>query len=349
MTKVYFWTLIGVVVLLQGVLIATLWWMRPLSESGFNPGLDKRMDFANALLAREMPSQAVDEFTKILTSYHLSGEKAANVHYTIGTTMMDRLHDWDGALYHFMLVKQFFPGQSYEGELNRRVVACLEALNRPIDAQNMMESITSLNDKKSAPEDHSEVIALIGTRQVKRGEVDGWIRSLPGPYQSQFQGPMGFYQAVQSYIGQELLYDTAKRKGFDQDKEMNDQLAVVKRSIMMHRLYQEEIGKDLVVTDMDLQNFYKAHKERYQADQNGKKVDAPFPQVRAQVENDYRSQKEVEGQQMLFQRAMQAERVQIFSDKIGVSMQRDAGGGPPPQGPPGKGKAPAGAGGKRGK
>jgi hypothetical protein len=346
MSNTRFGILLGSVILLQILGFGALFVFKPGAAAGFDPGADKRMDFANALLAREMASQAVREFESILADYRLSSEKTANVHYTIGTTQMDNLHDWEGALYHFMVVKQYFPPQPYDGELNRRIVACLEALNRPIDAQNMMEKFTSLNTPKAGPADRGEAIAVIGTRQITRSEVEGWIRTLPGPYQNQFRGPMGFYQAVQNYIGQELLYDTAKRKGFDQDKTMSDQLNSVKRSIMMHRLYEEEIGKNLTITDMDLQNFFKSNKDRYATGKDGKKTDVQFQQVRSQVENDYRSQKEMEGQQVLFQRAMQAEHVQIFNDKLGIgidkeAMTREAGSTPPSQGRRG-GKMPEG-------
>ena len=62
--------------------------------------------------------------------------------------------------------------------MNKNVIACLERLQRPADAQQALKESTSFEGQtqKSRP---GEVIAKIGNRDITLGDLDFEISKLP--------------------------------------------------------------------------------------------------------------------------------------------------------------------------
>ena len=71
---------------------------------------------------------------------------------------------------------------------------------------------------------------------------------------------------LRNYIVQELLYDSAKRKGLDKDKEVREGILMAEKSLMAQKLLQQEIEADVKpenYSNADVELYYKANKEKY--------------------------------------------------------------------------------------
>ncbi|MGB9625481.1 MAG: peptidyl-prolyl cis-trans isomerase [Phycisphaerae bacterium] len=78
-----------------------------------------------------------------------------------------------------------------------------------------------------------------------------------------FRTPEGRRQLLDAYLGQELLYREALAgRQFDR-KEVQEQIAEVRRQILGNAFVDDYVGRNLHVSDTDVQNAYEAHKAEY--------------------------------------------------------------------------------------
>lgn len=281
----------------------------------------KKREFANALYNQQLYSQAVREYQEYLNTYALQPQEQANISYQIGNIYLDRIHDYENALAYFLRVKYLYPESKLQGEVSKKIVECLERLQRSSDAQQVIEQTTAL-DEAQKPQSHpGEVIAKIGNREITSGDLQYEINKLPPYVQSQMKGKNEKIEFLKQYIAQELLYDSAKRKGLDRDKEVLAGTFEAKKGLMAQKILQDEIEKEVNLdkyTNADVELYYKANKENYaEKDENGKIKRIPeFPEVAQKVAQDFIREKQQEAYRKLIERLMKAEQVSIYEEKI---------------------------------
>jgi hypothetical protein len=113
------------------------------------------------------------------------------------------------------------------------------------------------------------------------------------------------------------LYDSARRKGLEKDKEVREGLVLAEKSLMTQKLLQEEIEKSVspeTYTNADVELFYKANSDRYaEKDEQGKVKRIPsFGEIKERVAQDFLKEKQQQAYQQLIERLMKAEQVQIY-------------------------------------
>ena len=126
---------------------------------------------------------------------------------------------------------------------------------------------------------------------------------------------------LKQYIAQELLYDSAKRMGLDEDKEVLEGLHQAKKSLMSERLLRDELEKESGIDkyeNSDVETYYKANQERYaeRDDKGNVKQIKPFSEVAQQVAQDFVAEKKQQAYQRIIERLMKAEQVVVYEDKI---------------------------------
>ena len=287
-------------------------------KSGGNLPAQKVRDLANALYNRELFEQSIREYERYLNNYDLSEEEQANVSYTIANIYFERLKDYENALAYYIRIKELYPNSSLLDEAEKRIVECLERLQRSADAQQALAEATFLDPSKVQKKRPGEVIAKIGNREITTGDLEYEMKQLPPFMLEQIKDKSQKLEFLRQYIATELLYDTARRRGLDRDPEVLEAAFQAKKRAMVEKLLQEELSQNLQVEEEDLVMYYRANKEKYtekgEGDQPGKQL--AFEQVREQVLKDYIREKQQSAYQRLIERLMRAEGVQIFEDKI---------------------------------
>ncbi len=301
--------------ILGGILLSALL----LAGCGQKPpqSAEQVRELANDLYNRQLYTQAIRTYQDYLNRYKVNKTERASITYTIANIYFDRLHDYENALANYLKIRHFYPESSLMKETNKKIVACLERLRRSADAQEVLNETASLNPVKHKKRPGA-VIAKIGDREITQGDLDFEISQLPPQLQSQFKDKAQKLDFLKQYIATELMYDSAKRKGLDKDKDVVEKTFEAQKNFMVQKLLEQEIAKNVKIDDSDIELYYKANKDKYaEKDKKGKIIRIkPLSQVKAQVYQDLLREKQQKAYQDLIDRMVQAENVAIYSDKI---------------------------------
>ena len=247
--------------------------VRAITESKLN--LSQQQELASELLDNKLYAQAVAEYQRLLDSGGLDKKKQANINYIIGNIYLHELNDYENAAARFVHAKFLDPGSELKDKINKNLVICFERMGRSLEAQKQLERSTDLNQSKTEKKGGA-VIARIGDREITRSELEDEIEKLPPAVQSQFKEREGKLKFLQGYIGSELLYHTALRRGLDKDKEVEKGILQVTKQMMINKLLTQEIPQDIQISENDLKLYYDAYKEEFK--------DKKLEEVRSQIE-----------------------------------------------------------------
>jgi tetratricopeptide (TPR) repeat protein len=181
---------------------------------------EKRRELANVLYNQQLYQQAVDEYSVYLKSYPLDSKESANISYMIANIYFDRLNDYENALAFYLRIKYLYPDSPLQNEVSKKMVYCLENLHRSVDAQQLVEQSAALDDSQKPKSEPGEIIAKIGARQITTGDLQNEINNLPVYMRDQLISKDKKIEFLKSFIAEELLFDSAKRKGLDKDREV---------------------------------------------------------------------------------------------------------------------------------
>lgn len=273
---------------------------------------------ANALYNRQLYRQSVVLYDRYLNDYKLSKEEQANTSYLIANIYFDRLRDYENALAYYERVKILYPESDVVDESEKRIVECLERLQRSADAQQALEEATFLDESKVRKKRPGEVIAMIGDREITTGDLEYEMKNLPPFMLAQIKDKSQRLEFLKQFIATELLYDTAKRKGLDRDPEVIDAAFQAKKNFMVQKLLQEELSSNIDFEEEDVRLYYQAHLADYTVKEDS--TQAPrqlsFEEARQQVLQDFIRSKQRAAYQRLVERMLHAENVKIFEDKV---------------------------------
>ena len=285
-----------------------------------NPRLseDKKINLANTLYNNELYTAAILEYEDYLRNYPINDDKRANIYYTIANIYFERIKDYTKALEYFLRVKTLYPESKLQHEVGKRIVNCLERLQRSQDAQRILEKETALKPDQVEEHRPGEVIAMIGDKQITQGDLDFEIRQLPPYLQPQFTKAEQKKEFLRQYIAEELLYESAKRKGLDKDKEIIEGTFQAQKGLMAQRILSDEIRDMIDIKEADVELYYKANKEKYtEKDKDGKVIrQKSLQECSQEVSQDLFRERQQEAYQQLLDRLMKAENVKIYEQRI---------------------------------
>jgi tetratricopeptide (TPR) repeat protein len=262
---------------------------------------DKKVSLANTYYNNDLFEAAIKEYEDYLSSYPINDNKRANINYTIANIYFERIKDYNKALEYFLRIKTLYPESKLQNDVGKRIVNCLERLQRSQDAQRVLEKETALKPDQVEEHKPGEIIAVIGDKHITQGDLDFEIEQLPPYLQSQFSAVEQKKEFLRQYIAEELLYDSAKRKGLEKEKEI-----------------VEGIQKMIDIKEADIELYYKANKEKYaEKDEDGKVIrQKSFQETAQQVAQDLFRERQQEAYQQLLDRLMKAENVNIYDKRI---------------------------------
>jgi tetratricopeptide (TPR) repeat protein len=279
---------------------------------------DKVRAYANALYNRELYTQSIQEYQRYLDFYNVDETQHANVLFIMANTYFDRLHDYSNALALFLKIKTIYPESTLISEVDKKIVACLERLDRSADAKQALDEATSLDKSQVQESRPGTVIAKIGDREITTGDLKFQMDQLPDYLQDQFKTRESRLQFLQQMIATDLFYDAAKRQGLDSDKEVTEGAFQAKKSLMVQKYLQQEIASRVNITPDHVKDYYEAHKDQYvEKDDKGKvKRQKSFQEVQQQAAQDLAREQQQRAYQELIGQIMKAENVQIYSDLV---------------------------------
>ncbi len=285
---------------------------RPAGEA------EKVREFAADLVNRSLFTQAISEYEGCLRDYDLKTDEAANLQYAIGNIYFERLHNYADALAWYLKVKHFHPESPIVPEVNKKIVACLERLDRSADARQALDETVQLDPSRVQKSRPGAVVARIGSREVTLGDLNFEIDQLPPSVREQFRNRETRLHYLREFVATELLYDTAKRAGLDNDQQVVDGAFQAKKALMVRRLLQDKVADRINVSEGDIDLYYRAHKEDYaEKNDKGKVVrEKPLAEVRQQVAQDLYRDKYQRAFQELISGMFQSESVQFFDDQV---------------------------------
>lgn len=281
----------------------------------------KKRELANVFYNQQLFSQAVAEYRDYLDHYPLKPREQANISYQIANIYFDRIHDYENALAYYLRIKYLYPESSLQKEVAKKIVACLERLQRSTDAQQAMAQTSALDENEKPKTRPGEVVAKIGNRNITTGDLQYEINRLPAYLKPEMEKRENKIKFLKQYIAQELLYDSAKRQGLDKNRDVIEGVFQAKKALMVQKLLEKEITKTVKpenYTNADVELYYKANKKKYAVkDKKGKvKRIRPFSEVAQQAAQDFIQEKQQAASQQLIDRLMKAENVKIYEEKF---------------------------------
>lgn len=284
------------------------------------PNLSKEQarNYANELYNRQLFKQSAVEYERYLNTYSLNENEQANISYTIGDIYFERLRDYENALAYYIRIKYLHPKEELRQQVDQKIVACLERLERTEDAEQTLKESTSLEPGSVPKKRPGAVVARIGSREITQGDVDFELSQLPQSIRSQYDSKEKKIEFLNQYILTELLYKSAQNMGLDKDNEVIEAAFQAKKSIMVQKYLRDQIRKEVKIEPADVELYYKANKDKYvEKDKEGKVIrEKSFEEVQQQAAQDLMVERQQDVYQRMVERLMRAEGVEVFDDVL---------------------------------
>ena len=278
-------------------------------------GWREELEMAALLRDKGLYEQSARAYEGALSLGILDPGKRSNVRYLLGTMYMDQLDRWEDALGCFYEAKETGRlDEKTEREADRRIVECLERLDRSRSARLELER-TTVSDGGIPLEKAGggQICARIGSRNINQAEVykafrDGLGRNPEDAREEEIEA------FLQQYVAREVLSNAAIRKGLSQNKEVMKRVHAAKKNIMIEAFLREELGDIASPSPEELRGYYETNKELF-ADEDG--TCRAFEEVKEQVWSQLMLAKEQGRTAELLQRLMKAEDAIIFGHAEG--------------------------------
>jgi peptidyl-prolyl cis-trans isomerase C len=230
----------------------------PLQEAEIWSNKDQ-LDYANTLLAKGLQSEAASALEKYIENVAADKVELARACYRLGSIYMD-LYQYEKALALFYRAEMLDKEADFTQEMNPKIVAALENLGLSSQARYELAKRTSLRDTANQ---EGKVLARIGTREITQAEIDRALGNLPEWMRKQFEDKDQRLKFIQDYVASEVLYEKAKRLGLDKSPQIRQALENTRKQMALQSLLAKEVEKKLKIDAQDMQNYYRANKDKY--------------------------------------------------------------------------------------
>ncbi len=267
---------------------------------------------ATALFQQQLYRETVDMYETYLKSAVIPSEDVPKVLYQIGAIYQENLLDPKAALAKYAVIKALYPQETFNNQLGKRMVACLETMGRSVDATQARSRLTDLAPDTSAGKAGSAgsgaVVAELDGRKITLGEIGSMVGKLP-------EAPLELNQLVREYVAQILIAEAARRKGVGDRAEVKIRMGQVENQILAQAGLMEEI-KIQPPSGNDLKYYFEANKARYL---QGKDSTATFESLAPKVQADWAREKQGAEYQKYVERLLQTAKVTFFNPKTGAA------------------------------
>ncbi len=268
----------------------------------------ERQNLAGELVDNNLYQAAIDEYLSILNDSNLETGQKANINYIIGRIYFENINDYEKAAAFYIKARSLNPNGSFYDEAGRNLIACMEKMGRILDAKRELDKTVNI-DSVYAEHEGETVVAKIGDKPVYMSDVEDNIQNLPPQMQKEFLSRESRMEALNGYIGIELIYRAAVREGFNSNPELIKLTERLAKQAVVDRYLKDKVMTNVAIDDNDVQNFYQANK-------SAKYGDKEFGEVKEQVSRDYQNEKFQQVFQNYVNKLAAVENVQVFEEKI---------------------------------
>ncbi len=137
-----------------------------------------------------------------------------------------------------------------------------------------------------------KILAKVNGKPITEKDFKEVVKSLPPSYKTLENNPQFKKQLLNNMVKEELLYQEALKEGIEKDPEVQREIALMKKRILVQALLRKHINLHKVeVSDSEAKAFYEKNKERF-TDPNGKPV--PYSALKPFIIQRLKQQKEQE-------------------------------------------------------
>ncbi len=316
--KKYF-NVILIILVLGFVGLGAMLWLRPSGSGKGGMNLDDRRELASRLLGVGLSEEAADQYEMYLEGSRLGREDRAKIAFSIGKAYQDQ-GNLARAISWYYRAEIFDPHSSLKSEIGSRVVECLEKLGKYQSAQYALESRAGLDKKEAGEKKGGKIVAKIGDREITLNELNEALDKMPDWARKDYDKPEKKADFLKQYVANELMFEKARKLGYDRDPEIQKQVDLFKKSLLVNRVLEGEVQNKVQVSDKDIELYYRANKEKY-AEKDKKDEKKPgrqksLEEAKEQVRQDYLREKLNEKFNELVQTMLAAEKVEFHPEAL---------------------------------
>jgi peptidyl-prolyl cis-trans isomerase C len=214
---------------------------------------------AHLLVSKGLVEEAAAMYESYIRETNDSVRDVASICYRLGTLYMD-ISLYQKALSAFYRAEVLNPEGDFKSEMDQKIVEALENLGMTQQARYELNKRTHIN---SAPIEADPVVARIGKREITESEITREIDKLPEWMKKKYADEKGKIQFISEYVTREVLYQKARRLGFDTKKETREAVQNYQKQFVLQSFLEREVGSKIMITEADAELFYKGNKETY--------------------------------------------------------------------------------------
>jgi len=268
--------------------------------------------YISELIDKGLKREAASEYKALADSFNVAKKKKGNLYY-LAANIYRELSDYQNALSLYIKAKTYNP--SVAEDIDMKIVECLEYLGKQYDAVKAMYEATALAPERGK-KFRGRVVARIGKRSIYTDELEERIRMLPPELQKEYSRKEKKIEFLKRYVAEELLLNSAYRRGLDKQAWFTQQVEEFKRQVLLDRMLEEEILSKVKITPQELKLYYEAHKEEFKSSDGGKQRTLPFEEAKDRIESILRREKIEELQREYFTKLLAAEKVELYEDAV---------------------------------
>lgn len=221
---------------------------------------------ANALEARGLYDDALEEFDIFRRSASLTVGEEANLLYKMGKMADENLGNCDRALAYYTMASALNPDAAWSNEAGKRSVVCMEKAGKKKQAQSLLVQLTGGDPSAPAPKKSEKIdsptVAVLDGRSVTWAEVEAAMKLKMKP--EDISDPQMRKQMVNSYIFTWMLAEEARRAGLDSAPEIKSAIDQAGREVLATSYLKNKLpdSKDEQAQKELFRELFKLHQAR---------------------------------------------------------------------------------------
>ena len=117
--------------------------------------------------------------------------------------------------------------------------------------------------RPGSPDSSGPILAVVGTRRIKKHDVDSILAMAPPELQEQYKDPAQYRELLDRMVEQEVAYQAAKDSGTERDSSYQAEVAAQTRQILLNRYYQNALNSVAGASDSLVRSYYEEHAADY--------------------------------------------------------------------------------------
>ncbi|MBI5026091.1 MAG: peptidylprolyl isomerase [Nitrospirae bacterium] len=109
------------------------------------------------------------------------------------------------------------------------------------------------------------VLAVVNDTKITKEEFLSEMEALPDFARGMFENKEGKERFLDEMIKREILYQEAKKKGLEKDKDFQKKLEEFKKINLVSMILKTEIQDKVKVDEKDIKDFFEKHSEEFKA------------------------------------------------------------------------------------